>query len=164
MLAGSDAMRAHCMDQEDMETLPWEWNLRSFASEAQFLKMRHAANLKQWKETLVLRYFIKIINPKWQSEHTKDRQEMPSIRLWKNVQEMTCLWWCKNFKGFCIDMKDEWKKMNEEWRKWLDPKHETCYVVKEYTCCMNIKFFFKQEKENQSSWQARCSRSCCLSL
>ena len=48
-------------------------------------------------------------------------------------------------------MKDEWKKMKEEWRKRPDPKHETCYVVKESTCCMNIKFFFKQEKENKSS-------------
>ena len=56
-------------------------------------------------------------------------------------------------------MKDDSKKIKEGWHKWLDPKHEMLFVVKEAICCMNIKFFFKQEKEKKSSWKARCSRS-----
>ena len=119
--------------------------------------MLHAANLKQWKDTLVMRCSIKISNSKSQSENTEDRQEMPSVRLWQNLQQITKLWWCKNFKVFRIDTKDEWKKMKEECKKWLDPKHETLYVVKEAICCMNIKFFFKQERE-KCAWKVRCTR------
>ena len=41
-------------------------------------------------------------------------------------------------------MKDEWKNMKEEWHKWGGPKHEKLYVVREVTCCMNIKFLSMQ--------------------
>ena len=68
------------------------------------------------------------------------------------------LWWCRTFKVFRIDMKDDSRKMKEGWHKWLDPKQDMLFVVKEAICCMNIKFFFKQEKEKKSSWKARCSR------
>ena len=36
-----------------------EWNLRSYASEIQFLKKWHGVNLKPWNETLVMRHSIK---------------------------------------------------------------------------------------------------------
>ena len=43
-------------------------------------------------------------------------------------------------------MKDEWKKIKEEWRESLDPKHEKLQVVREAISCMNIKFFSEQER------------------
>ena len=120
--------------------------------------MWHAANSKPWKETLDLRYSVMIRNSKSQSGNIKDRQEKLSVKLCKNPLTVTMLWWCRTFKVFRIDMKDDSRKMKEGWHKWLDPKHEMLFVVKEATCCMNIKFFFKQEKEKKSSWKARCSR------
>ena len=53
-------------------------------------------------------------------------------------------------KIFRIEMTDGWKKMKEGWHNSLDPKLEMLYVVKEAICCMNIKFFFKQEKKKRS--------------
>ena len=49
--AGENPVQTHCVDKEDMNRLPWHWNLRSQASKTQFLKRWHAANLKPWKET-----------------------------------------------------------------------------------------------------------------
>ena len=84
-----------------------------------------------------------------QSENTRDRQEMLSVRLWKNLQKVTRLWWCKKLKVSRIFLKDEWKKMKEEWHMWLYPKNEKPYVVKETICCMNTKYFFKSEKKEK---------------
>ena len=71
-------MQTHCMDQEDTKTSGLEWNLRHQASGTKFVKMRHAENLKPWKDTLFMRYSIKICYSKSQSENTKDRQAMLS--------------------------------------------------------------------------------------
>ena len=57
-------------------------------------------------------------------------------------------------------MKDEWKNTEGEWHKWLDPKHEKLYVVKETTCYKNIKYTSKRVKKKLSSSKARCARSC----
>ena len=129
--ARGNPMRTHCKDQEDVKTSSSEWHLRSWASETEFLKMWHAANKKQWKETLVMRYSVKISDSKSLFETTKDKQEMPSIKLWENLQKITKLGWCQNFKVLNIDVKYEWKKMKEERHKWLGPMHETLHVVKE---------------------------------
>ena len=66
----------------------------------------------------------------------------------------------RKFIVFGIDVNEDWKRLKEEWHKWLDPKLEMLYVVKEAMCCMHIKFFVQQEKKKNSSWKARCSRSC----
>ena len=41
------------------------------------------------------------------------------------------------------------EKTEEEWRKWLDPKHMWRQEDREIICCMNIKFVFKQHKEKK---------------
>ena len=72
---------------------------------------------QKWKETLDVRYSLKISNSESQSMNTHGRREKPSITLWENLQTMSKLWWCKNFKVFRIDMKDG-KKMKEGRHKW----------------------------------------------
>ena len=59
-----------------------EWHLREAkqSASAKCLKKEHAVISKPWTETLSMRHSIKISTSKSQSENTKDRQEMPSIR------------------------------------------------------------------------------------
>ena len=79
--------------------------------------MLHAPKLKQWKETLVVRYSIETSSSKSQSENTKDTQEMPSIKLLENLQKFMKAVMMQEFKVFRTDMKDEWEKIKEEWLK-----------------------------------------------
>ena len=74
-------MRTHCKDQEDMKTFFRMASQDFYASETEFLKMWHAVNMKQWKETLVTRSSVKISDSKSLCETTTDKQEMPSIKL-----------------------------------------------------------------------------------
>ena len=59
---GGNPMHMHCLDQKEMKTWPWEWGLRGSRTRKGFLKNWHAANSKPWQDTLVTRYYIKIIN------------------------------------------------------------------------------------------------------
>ena len=49
--------------------------------------------------------------------------------------------------------------MEENERRWLDPKHEKLYMVRVAICCNEHQIFFQAE-EKEKSWKARCSRSC----
>ena len=85
--------------KEEMKTLSWEWNLRNWAPETQFLKKWHAANSKSWTRTLVTRYSFKVNNSKSQSENIEHSHEMPSITLCRNLQKGMKFWRCKKFKS-----------------------------------------------------------------
>ena len=104
-----------------------ENGIKIWTSETKLLKMWHATNLKQRKETHVIRYSFKISDSNSQCENTTDKQQMPSIKLWERI--------FRKFRNddtrISSDKKDAWKKMNEEGHKWLDPKYGTLHVVKE---------------------------------
>ena len=138
-------MRTHCVDQEDMKTSSSEWHLKIWASETEFLKMWHAANLKQWKETLVMRYSVKISDTQSLCE---DYHRQPRDAVNQAVRESSENYEVRMMPEF-QGAQGEWKKMKEERHKWLDPMHETLHVVKRSTCCMNIKFFFKHDWEKK---------------
>ena len=75
---------ACCVDQHDMKTLSSECNFRIEVSEAEFLKNRHAANLKSWRETIVMRYSIKISKSKSQSgEYQRQARDAVNQNLQK---------------------------------------------------------------------------------
>ena len=78
-------------------------------------------------------------------------EEIPSIRLRECLQKIMKLRGCKNFEVFKIDLKVEWKNMEEEWQDCVDPKHEKLCVVKEAICCTNNRYLSKQEKKKKSS-------------
>ena len=148
--AGMEATpcRRHIVDQEHTKTCSWERNLRNLASEPEFLNNWHEANLQQWKETPDLRYSI------YQDQQFKiavrEHQRQGTEAVTQAVRQSS-----DNDEDL---MMQEFQSIQNryEGREEEDPKHEMPMRSKS----MNIKFFSKQEEEKNSSWKARCSRSC----
>ena len=112
LLAGGNPVQIHCMDQEDMKTYFLENVISGIEHQEQnFWRIGTQRTRSHGKRRSLRVILSKIHNSKSHSENIKDKQEMPSIRLWKNLQRFTKFWWSKNFKVFRIDTKGEWKNM-----------------------------------------------------
>ena len=97
LFAGGNSVHMHCLDQEDMKSIFSE------------ILRNSAANSKSWRKTLVTCLCCQ--NQQFQvAVREYLRQEIPSIRLRRNLQKIMKFWWCKKFKVSRIDM-DEWRKM-----------------------------------------------------
>ena len=100
--------------QEDMKTLFQNVVSGIAHQRTNFLKTWHAANSKpRKKDARFSRDLIEINHSESLSENISDRQEMPSIRLYRNLQKVTKFWWCDNFQVSRV----EWRTNGGTWKK-----------------------------------------------